>query len=213
MLNNVIWLDLETSGLDPKECEILEISIAVAKAGDPLTIEKRYTAVLDCNSDPRTWDPFVLDMHSRNGLLVEATKQRNDSKGPGGGVPRLERVARTVLGYLPISGRAPYTLAGNSVHFDWGFLKVHMPAVAEKFSHRLLDVSACQLFCQSLGYVPTKAEPAHRAEADVDSSIAQFARLQQFVRRVGRPLPTVNEQPEDGPPNVEPFTVATSHGG
>lgn len=205
MLNNVIWLDLEYSDLDPKVGEILEISLAVAKQSDPLTIEKRYTAVLDCNTDPRTWDPFVLNMHSKNGLLVEATKQRNLSKSSH--TPRLEQVAQTVLRYLPTISRDPrelYTLAGNSVHTDWNYLKVHMPAVAAKFSHRLLDVSAAALFCRSLGHVPPKHEPAHRAEGDVDASIAQFAQLQKFVREYGwaQRLPTVNEQPEDGPPNV-----------
>jgi len=57
------------------------------------------------------------------------------------------------------------------VHFDHGFLRVHMPKLAARFSHRHYDVSAVKLFCQSLGMPkPPKAE-AHRAAADVRESI------------------------------------------
>lgn len=163
---------------------MLEIAIAVAKDGDPFTIERRYTAVLDCVSDPRTWDPFVLDMHSKNGLLLESTKQREDSRKRN--VSRLEEVCQTVLRHIPkrvVDGKEKlWTLAGNSVHFDLNFLKVHMPTLAQRFSHRLLDVTAAKLFCASLGFTEPQTDPAHRAEADIDSSMAHMAKLQKFVR-------------------------------
>jgi hypothetical protein len=64
-------------------------------------------------------------------------------------------------------------LAGDSVHFDLGFVRYHMPTLAKRLSHRVYDVSAIKLFCRSLGMpkIERKEDPVHRAAGDVLRSI------------------------------------------
>lgn len=196
MLKNVVWLDLETSGLDARNCEILELAFAYAPE-DPTVITVRDSMVFPCMSDPRDWHPEVVAMHSANGLLAACVKAYKASSLQT--ASRLqtavkrhffrEKAARRVRRRLPqLPGNEKFILAGNSVHFDLGFLREHIPELAELFSHRLLDVSAAKLFCRSLGYEPPKRVPVHRAAYDVEASIAEFKQLQEFARGLGTTL-------------------------
>lgn len=187
-LKNVVWLDLETSGLDARNCEILELAFAYAPES-ATSITVRDSMVFPCMSDPRDWSPEVLAMHSANGLLAACVKAYKACRHSGGQSFR-EKAARRVRRRLPqLPGNEKFTLAGNSVHFDLGFLREHIPELAELFSHRLLDVSAVKLFCRSLGYEPPpRHTPVHRAAYDVEASIAEFKQLQEFARGLGTTL-------------------------
>lgn len=190
-LKNVVWLDLETSGLEPDSCEILELAFAYAPE-DPTVITARDSMVFPCMSDPRDWPAEVLAMHSANGLLAACAKAYKASSLQTS-VKRhffREKAAGMLRRRLPqLPGNEKFILAGNSVHFDLGFLREHIPELAELFSHRLLDVSAVKLFCRSLGYEPPpKPKPVHRAAYDVEQTIDEFKRLQEFARGLGTTL-------------------------
>ena len=79
-----------------------------------------------------------------------------------------------------------FLLAGSSIHFDLGFLRVHMPKLAAKFSHRLFDVSAIKLFCESLGMPKLPKAEAHRAMVDVEESFAHYKACADWVNVVTR---------------------------
>jgi oligoribonuclease (3'-5' exoribonuclease) len=57
----LLWLDLETTGLDPTTCKILEIAVSVADLTDPFNATPVYHAVLW--HDGRDLDPFTLQSH------------------------------------------------------------------------------------------------------------------------------------------------------
>lgn len=168
----IVWLDLETTGLNPYEDSILEVAIAVQ--GDPYATPTPGSHVLYYGGTPD--DAYVEEMHTKNGLLSECREVI-----PQGTYSQHPLVEEWILSQLP-GEDGSYTLAGSSVHFDLEFLRRRMPAVADKFSHRLLDVSAIKLFCQSLGMPKLPKGEAHRAAADILESAAHLRACRDWIK-------------------------------
>lgn len=159
---HLIWLDLETTGLDPTTDQILEICAYIADFNNPFEAKRLYHAVFNC-TDMSKVSPIVREMHARNGLWSECIVSE---KWVG------DAVDQVLIAMLP-KGDGKLVLAGFSVHFDLSFIRVHLKRFAYHLSHRVYDVSAVKLFCRSLGMPEneTPKEEAHRAEADVLESI------------------------------------------
>lgn len=96
---------------------------------------------------------------------------------------RFEDFARGDDAVCPEAARKNKTiLAGASVHFDLGFLRAQMPALAKKLSYRVYDVSAFTLFCRSLGMEEMpRGESAHRASDDIDACVRYAQRCVQWL--------------------------------
>lgn len=180
-------LDLETGGLNAQSDQVLEVfasfgRIVPATGWEP---SEHYTRqVLPLTDDVRSWHPAAVEMHSKNGLLHEARKLRV-SEDCSEAFRSLDRAlfeqAVKFRGDWGGSEKTPITLLGNSVHFDLAFVRRVFPSFAKTLSHRVFDVSACRLFCESLGMPKSKAEPAHRAEADAAESLRFLAGLREYA--------------------------------
>jgi oligoribonuclease len=172
---NLIWLDLETTGLDPQEDSILEI-YATTTAGDLKSGRELCDRVLFFpRVGARRSHSVVQEMHEKGGLWDECNRS----------IWTVARAEREITDQLDPGKR--YILAGNSVHFDLAFVRVLMPQFAKLLSHRVFDVAAIRMFCEALGMPPIpKGEPAHRARADVYESIATALACEQWARDAAR---------------------------
>ncbi len=177
-----LWLDLETTGLDPSNGVILEFAAVLCeddRAGDMAIVQEFDSVVLPMSADgipldgadAAHWarelmDPYVVNMHTKNGLLADLEDPAKCCT--------LEEAEAFLCTLVPEGERA--TLAGNSVHFDLAWLRFHMPRFAKRLSHRVLDVStligAEQAWGDSAQNLREAGGPAHRALADVRASIA-----------------------------------------
>lgn len=204
----LVYLDLETTGLSPQTDLILEIAISVADLDHPFDAKPAYHAVFSLPTSFQL-SPFIVDMHTKNGLLAECAASKSFPWN-------AEAELLTMFPELPKdeeTGRAGlYALAGNSVHFDLGFLRASMPKLAKRFSHRLYDVSAVGLFCRSLGMPKFKKAEAHRAKDDVLESIEMARSCAQWLRKVG-PRKLTQEEAEanvDCDATISPTTGASA---
>lgn len=175
----IVWVDLETTGLDYAVDEILEIGMYATD--DQLRKLNGMSVVLGIT--PRglglvNGDPFVKQMHTDNLLLGELGDPIEDVR-----VAEIEDEFLKWLGSLrdwpSNDGVEPGTvpMGGSNPQFDRNFLRRFMPRVEAWFHYRNVDISAVKELAERWApdvakYRPT-GEKNHRVMSDIDDTIAE----------------------------------------
>ena len=129
---NLIWIDMEMSGLNPEADRILEVALVVTDpqlrtvAEAPVLVLHQPAAVLDA------MDVWNKSTHAKSGL-IEKVKAATLSEA--------EAEARLVAFLAEHVPPKISPMCGNSVHQDRRFLARYMPALEAYFLYRNLDVS------------------------------------------------------------------------
>jgi oligoribonuclease len=162
-LNKFFFVDLETTGLDSRECSILEVAVVITD--NKLNVLEEYsTPILPYYEKQTEMSEWCKITHTQSGLLQECA---NKGISIDGAQKELQKLKRK---HWPVN-KPP--IAGSSVHFDKRFIDDHMPAFSKELSHRIIDVSSF-MGALDLYYgfkLPLQPEPAHRALADIKQSI------------------------------------------
>jgi len=154
-MNNYLFVDIETTGLDHTINCILEISMY--KVTDDFTpLSSRHFILKPINT--AVSDDFCVKMHTENGLFQDCNLY---------GMELLD-VNANILEFL--GDRNGWIPAGNSVHFDRRFLEFYFPALRTKFHYRNLDLTCCKLLFNRKILLPY-GDKLHRSEPDVLNSI------------------------------------------
>lgn len=164
------WLDLETTGLDPKDGLILEVAVVLTDMKlNYLHSRETLGCLMDLSVEEvqKNCDPFVQEMHTNNGLWIDL-----ESRPFEVGSELDYSWYRTLRDWQEIFSIEKLYLAGSSVHFDYRWLLEHMPMTAALFTHRFLDVSAIKLMeLVKTGSYESDKGTAHRALADAMASL------------------------------------------
>lgn len=173
---NLVWLDLEMTGLDPSTDVILQAALIVSSPElEPL--EELAIDIWQPSQALERMTPFVREMHERTGLLPRVAQSTVDVKMAERLL--LERVA----GWCTFGA----VLCGNSVGQDQRFIERHMPALAGYLSYRIVDVSSLKVLTRlwygEASVFKKPAEGEHDALVDIRNSIAELRHYRQLVFR------------------------------
>jgi oligoribonuclease len=175
--SNLIWLDLEMTGLDPFRDQILEIATIVTNGELELLAEGPVIAVNQPEHVLLAMDDWNQEHHGASGLLERVRSSRYDEHN-------AERETIEFLRRHVPPGMSP--LCGNSICQDRRFLARSMPRLESYFHYRNLDVSSLKILAQR--WAPAVAESfqkksAHRALDDIKESIAELRHYRQYLLR------------------------------
>lgn len=175
--DNLVWIDLEMTGLDPARDRILEIATIVTDPQLNLLEEGPVLAVHQPESVLDGMDEWNQNQHGGSGLLerVRAT-----------GVDEAE-AERQTLAFMArhVPGRAS-PMCGNTICQDRRFLARWMPELEQYFHYRNLDVSTLKELARR--WHPAVLQGfnkggAHLALDDIRDSIRELAHYRQHLFR------------------------------
>ena len=166
---NLIWIDLEMTGLSPESDVIIEVATVVTNAQLDVLAEGPVIAVHQDDAVLAGMDDWNTRQHGQSGLV---DRVRASTVGHAAAE---ERTIAFLAQWVP-HGASP--MCGNSICQDRRFLARHMPRLERYFHYRNLDVSTLKELARR--WAPQVSarftkEPAHRALADIHDSIRELA--------------------------------------
>jgi oligoribonuclease len=165
---NLIWIDLEMTGLFPDTDRIIEIAVVVTDPQLTVRVEGPVFAVFQTNAVLDRMDNWNKGTHGKSGLTDRVRASTVDEAAA------QAQVIGFLQQYVP-KGKSP--MCGNSICQDRRFLANYMPMLESFFHYRNLDVSTLKELARR--WKPAaldgfKKAQAHTALADIHESIDEL---------------------------------------
>jgi len=173
--HNLIWVDLEMTGLDPEQDTVIEIATIIT---DPDLNTLATGPVIAIHADDKrlgAMDEWNTRHHTESGL-VERVRNSKDT---------LESASKDTIDFLKQwvpEGKSP--MCGNSICQDRRFMVRHMPSLEAYFHYRNIDVSTIKELVRRWNItagIGFKKQNTHLALDDIRESIAELAHYRKHV--------------------------------
>jgi oligoribonuclease len=166
--NNLVWLDMEMTGLDPDADRILEVAVVITDSQLATVAEAPVMVVHQPDQALAAMDSWNKSTHARTGLIDKVKAS----------VLTEARVEDRLLAFLAehVPSRTS-PLCGNSICQDRRFLARHMPRVEAYLHYRNLDVSTLKELARRWRPEIAKGlskQGKHEALADIYESIDEL---------------------------------------
>ncbi|MGD9600982.1 MAG: oligoribonuclease [Gammaproteobacteria bacterium] len=175
--DNLIWIDLEMTGLDPERDTIIEIATIVTDAHLREAVEGPVLAVHQPDVVLAMMDEWNTRQHGESGLTARVRESRTT-------LADAEDATLTFLAQYVPAKTSP--MCGNSICQDRRFLYRYMPRLAEFFHYRNLDVSTLKelqrRWARDLPAFTKRS--SHLALDDIRDSIAELKHYRDTFLRV-----------------------------
>ena len=176
MSENLVWIDLEFSGLNPEKDVILEIATIVTDADLNVIAEGPNLAIHTSDDILGGMDDWNQEHHGASGLIdrVKASTESHESAD--------EATQKFIAQHCP-SGSSP--CCGNSIHQDRRYLYRYMPLITGHLHYRNIDVSSLKELAKrwypELPSFPKKK--SHEALDDIRESIGELQYYRKHILR------------------------------
>jgi oligoribonuclease len=167
--DNLVWVDLEMTGLDVEKHKVIEIATIVTDKELNVLAEGPVMAIHQSDAELDKMDEWCTTTHGQTGLtkrVQESTISENEA---------IQKTIQFLESYVP-HGKSP--MCGNSIGQDRRFMAKHMPELEAFFHYRNLDVTTLKILAQQWkpqimdGFVK---QGVHLALDDIRESIAELA--------------------------------------
>ncbi|MEO8673108.1 MAG: oligoribonuclease [Tahibacter sp.] len=177
--DNLIWIDLEMTGLDTDSDSILEVATLVTDKDLNLLAEGPEFAIRHPVERLEGMDDWNRNQHRKSGLWQRVLDSDVD-------LGRAEALTVEFLSHWVPAGKSP--MCGNSICQDRRFLHRLMPRLERYFHYRNLDVSTLKELARRWAPDVAKSytkDSAHTALSDTRDSVAELRHYRQFMGRMG----------------------------
>lgn len=176
--NNLVWIDMEMSGLNPDSDRILEVAVVVTNAQlevlaeGPVLVVHQSSVVLD------GMDSWNRSTHGRSGLIERVRSSTLEE------VQVEDQVLAFLARHVP-AAKSP--MSGNSICQDRRFLARWMPRLEAFFHYRNLDVSTLKELARRWAPEVLRSfdkKSRHEALADIYESIDELRHYRTHLLKV-----------------------------
>ncbi|MBE3669812.1 oligoribonuclease [Vibrio navarrensis] len=172
---NLIWIDLEMTGLDPDTHKIIEIASIVTDSELNILAEGPVLAIHQSDEELAKMDEWCTNTHTASGLVDRVRASMVSEQ------EAVEQTLRFLEQWVP-QGVSP--ICGNSIGQDRRFLYRHMPKLEEYFHYRYIDVSTLKELARRWNpeiLTGFSKRGTHLALDDIRESIAELKYYRQTI--------------------------------
>lgn len=175
---NLVWIDMEMTGLDPEQDRVLEIATIVTDPELNILAEGPVIAVHQSDQVFAQMDEWNTRTHGESGLVERCRASSINEE------MATQQTLEFLANYVP-KGASP--LCGNSIGQDRRFMVKHMPKLEDYFHYRIIDVSSVKELVRR--WQPDLIEGftkqgAHTALEDIRESIQELLYYRQHVFKI-----------------------------
>ncbi len=166
--DNLIWVDLEMTGLEPETDTILEIALVITDSDLNILGEDKTYYIHHEQEKFEGMNDWCKDQHTKSGLWDKVVESKTT----------IEEAEGSILEFLkPYTESRKNVLCGNSIHQDRRFINKYMKKLDEYLHYRMIDVSTIKELAKRW-YPEIKEEfskkGSHRAYDDIIESIEEL---------------------------------------
>jgi oligoribonuclease len=176
--NNLIWIDMEMSGLNPDSDRVLELAAVITDAQLEIIAEGPVIVVHQCDAVLDGMDSWNTATHGRSGLTEKVRASTTDEAAAA------EQMIAFLAAHVP-AGKSP--MCGNSICQDRRFMARWLPQLEAFFHYRNVDVSTLKELGRRWAPEAVRSfekKSRHEALADIYESIDELKHYRTHLLKV-----------------------------